>query len=116
MKKIALICALLLSFDASAGGWTNWAVPTQIDVERGGGFMVYGSFGNPNTCTISDRIYVQISHPQYDEIYSLVLAAIAAQQEIRLYCHTCQPVPWYSVPATTYNHVTSGGAVNVRTP
>jgi hypothetical protein len=112
MRLIAVIF-LLASTSAFAGGWSNWASPTQVDMERGNGIMVYGNFGNPSECTVANRFYVPKSHPEYDKIYGVILAAFTAQKQLLLYSHTCNSVGWYSTSAVTYNIVTSG-AVNIK--
>lgn len=76
--RMGLIILLLTSGSCFANAWSNWAVPVQIDVERGNGFMIYGAFGNPNSCTNADRLYVHVSHPQYTKIYALVMTAFTA--------------------------------------
>ena len=103
-----LITILLLSFPliSYAVGLTGKAIPTRVDIERGNGFMVYGSFGNVDGCSVADRFYVQNGHPQYKEIYSTVLAAFMAGKKIQAYIDGCNPVTWYSAPTTTYNTVT----------
>ena len=104
---------LLVAFSSAVygGGWSNAAIPTQIDIERGGGFMVYGSFGNAGGCTVADRIYVLKGHPQYKEIYSAVLAAFTSGKKVQIYVHSCGPVSWYSVSTTTYNFMDSASAL-----
>ena len=111
--KYALILLTLISTASVAGGWSNMATPTRVDIERGNGFMVYGRFGNAGTCTITDRFYVQKSHPQYKEIYSTVLAAFMSGKKVQAYIHSCNPVGWYSVASTTYNTLGPSGALNI---
>ena len=114
MKKLILLFAVFISSGAYAGGWTNWAKPIQIDLERGHGMMVYGAFGNPGQCTTTDRIYIQSSHPDYDRLYSMILAAYMSGKRIAAYSHTCDSVGWYSVDTTTYNYITPSGVVNIK--
>ncbi|TQV88843.1 hypothetical protein [Aliikangiella coralliicola] len=113
MKKIFVLFIVILSTNALAGGRTNWAVPSQIDIERGNGFMIYGSFGNPGGCTQSNQIYVRKDHPEYDKIYSAVLTAFTAKRHIRAYIHNCQNVSWYSATAT-YNTLNLNGDFNIK--
>lgn len=101
------------AYNAFAGGYGTWTVPTRIDVERGNGFMVYGNFGNPNNCTNSSRFYVPVTHPQYDKMYSLVLTAFTSNKQISPYFHKCSAVTWYSLPSVTYNWVSSG-SIGIR--
>ncbi len=90
---------------ARAGGNTSWAVPTQVDVVRNEGIMVYGTFGNPNGCTESDRFFVPMGHAQYNQIYALVTTAMITGTKIMAYVDQCAPETWYSVTTTTYNYL-----------
>lgn len=114
MKYLIGFILASLSLTSLAGGRVTWAVPTQIDIERGNGFMVYGNFGNPGECSMADRFYVKKEHPQYDKIYSAVLSAHASGKEIMAYIHTCEPVLWYSVDSVTYNTLGAAGDFKIR--
>lgn len=116
MKKVLLASLLLLgSLEVSAGAWSDWAVPTRVDIERGNGVMVYGNFGNKGSCTVSNRVYIPATHPEFDKVYALLLAGFTANKEVQLYVENCQPVGWYAKPETTYNW-TVRAAVNIRQP
>ena len=113
MKLYMSLVLLLFSTTSIAGGWSHWASPTQVDVERGNGIMVYGAFGNPSECGLSDRFYIPKTHPEYDKIYAVVLTAFTAQKELRVYSHNCGKVGWYTANATAFNFV-GDGAVYIR--
>jgi hypothetical protein len=113
MKVLLGVLLLCISSAAAAGGWTSFATPSQIDVERGNGFMIYGSFGNAAGCVVADKVYVKISHPQYKEIYSAALTAFTAGKKIKMHIASCEPVTWYSATATTYNILGAGGALMI---
>lgn len=108
-----LLSSFLVASTACAGGFSEAAVPTRIDIDREKGLMVFGAFGNPAGCTAADRVYITISHPQYQQIYSAVLAAFASGKRIQVYSHSCKPVGWYSVDSVTYNQVESYGSVSL---
>lgn len=101
-----------------AGGWSNPAVPTKIEIVPGnpGGFVVFGAVGNPGTCTVADRIFVETTHPQYHALYSTALAAATAGKKLQVYAHDCKPIGWYAVLTTTFNTLTSGGSMAIITP
>ena len=115
INKISIIGLLFsISVNVFAGGRITWAVPTQIDIERANGVMVYGSFGNPAGCTIANRFYIKKDHPQYEKIYAALLTAYTAKKRIRAYIHGCEPVTWYSVSTTTYNVLGGSGDFNIK--
>ncbi|WP_230390678.1 hypothetical protein [Reinekea sp. G2M2-21] len=113
LKNSVFVAVLFASCHVMAGGWATAAIPTRIDIERGNGFMIYGSFGNAGGCSQSNKVFVKIDHPQYDAIYSTVLAAYMAGKKVQPYIHTCEPVTWYAVPTTTFNILSSSGALNL---
>jgi len=117
MKKLIVTLILVSALGtsiANASGRSVWAIPTQIDIERGNGFMVYGAFGNPGECTSSNKFYVKKEHPQYDKIYSAILAAFTSAKKIRTYIHECEPNLWYSSASVTYNTLMPNGDVQIK--
>lgn len=117
MKKIILltscICMLYSTF-AISGGRTSPAVPTKIDtIGVHNGFMIWGAFGNPAVCTEANAIWVKGEHPQYDKIYSTVLAAFMAGKNISAYAHSCETVGWYTTPDHTFNVLGLSGDLQI---
>jgi hypothetical protein len=94
----------------AAPGYSTTATPTRVDTTANGGFMVFGAFGNAAGCTSTDVYFVRDTHPQFKLIYSMVLLAMTTGQKITFFAHGCEPVSFYSLPAVTYNAITSGGA------
>ncbi len=76
--------------------------------------MIFGAFGNPSSCSVSDRLYVKATHPQYDKIYAMALMAYASGKKVFAYSHSCEPVGWYAVAETTFNIVQPYAAFNIR--
>lgn len=114
--KRRLVMAMLLQFLAKAtlaAAFSSFAVPTLIEVERGGGFTVYGNFGNPGGRTNANMLYIRNDHPQYKEVYAAALAAFAGKYRIRAYVSTCQPVSWYTNSPDTLNIVDANSVVSV---
>ena len=111
--KYCIYLLAFLSVSSFAGSWATPAVPTRIDVERGNGFMIYGQFGNAGNCSIANKVYVKIDHPQYKELYSTVLAAYMAGKRVQPYINSCITASWYVAPSTTFNTLTSGGSLNI---
>lgn len=113
MKFLFLIFGLFCLGIANAGGFSLAAVPSKVDIIPGGGFVVFGAFGNAGGCTQSNHLYVKGDHPQYKQMYAAALAAFVSGNKIYGYVHTCEPIGWYSVPETTYNVVTANGSFAV---
>ena len=112
MKYFIYLLAIL-TLPSFAGAWANPAVPTRIDIERGNGFMIYGQFGNAGNCSVANKVYVKINHPQYNELYSTVLAAYMSGKRIQPYINACITAGWYVVPSTTFNTLTASGSLNI---
>lgn len=115
MKLISIILflAVFVTKPVIAGSWSESAVPTRIDIERGNGVMVYGAFGNADNCSIGGRFYLKKEHPQYDKAYSAILAAFSAGKKVQVYVNRCEPVTWYATTDTTFNVVSAAGAVYI---
>lgn len=114
MKAKQLAGLLLLTASpAFSAGWTQWAVPTRIDVVRSDGFVIYGDFGNPGGCSDSGRLYVKASHSRYKEIYAAALTAFAGKYRVSAYVQNCEPAAWYAGPAYTFNVVDPATVLNI---
>jgi len=114
MKYALSVLALFVCSTSYAAGWSQLAVPTGVDVERGNGIMVYGNFGNAGSCTVTDQVYVRSTHPQYKEVYSAILLAFSTGKQLRFHIASCDAVTWYSAPTVTYNIMEPGGALFMR--
>ncbi|RYV04097.1 hypothetical protein SOPP22_01460 [Shewanella sp. OPT22] len=113
MKKALLFSLLTFSFSADAGGWSSYAVPTGIDIERSGGFMVYGRFGNAGNCSVGDKLYIKKEHPQYQAVYSMILSAYLSKKKIQAYVHSCAVIGWYTAN-DTFNIVEPRSSISIR--
>jgi len=111
--KYLITLLTFISLSSLAGAWSTPAVPTRIDLERGNGFLIYGKFGNAGGCTIPDKIYVKINHPQYKELYATVLAAYMGGKRVQPYINDCITASWYVHPTTTFNTLTAIGSLNI---
>ena len=118
MKRFFVLFTTLLlisvNFLVEAAGWANPAVPSHIEIERGGGFMVHGAFGNAGECTIANKFYVNSDHPQYDKVYSMILTAYIAKKKIKPYINSCGAVTWHSISSVTYNIMSKSGAIYIH--
>jgi len=91
-------------------GWTKTAEIKHIEVIRGQGFQMQGTFGNPAECTVANHIFIPINHPQYDELYSLAMVAFTSNYKIRGYIHTCIEYGWHG---GSYNQLSSSGSLYI---
>lgn len=111
MKRMFIVFMLACSAPSFATGWSSVAVPTQIHVERGGGFMIYGDFGNTGGCVTGNQLYIRLTHPQYKEIYAAALSALIGKFRIQGYVTACETLGWFSGPTNTFNIVDSNSAL-----
>ena len=58
MKKILTTLLILASFNVFSAGYSNWAVPTTIELVSGG-VLIHGEFGDPNACTKSNFMVIK---------------------------------------------------------
>ncbi len=110
---LILIVGLAAAPETRAAGATSLkAVPYRIEVVRGNGFMIFGAFGNegPTPCTKSNALWIAVSHPQYDQLYSMSLTALTAGLELYGYAHVCKDIGWHS---GTWNEITSSGVLHI---
>jgi hypothetical protein len=113
--KVMISSILLIGNSlAFAGGSSAWAVPTQLDVVRNEGILVYGAFGNPANCTVGDRFFIPINTVQYAQLHATILMAMAAGKEIAVHLESCGPLTWYTVPSVTYSYLTTSETLYMR--
>lgn len=93
-----------------AGGYTPYVVPTMMEVVSGG-IVVYGAFGNENSCTSSDTVLYSNTFVDYEVVVSMVLAAITSGREIRFYSDECVTFAFHG---GTVNRARNGQAIYFR--
>lgn len=113
MKALLALSLLILSLllpttGTKASGWSAPGYVERIEVVKAKGLVVIGDFDNVNGCTAATGFWVKFDHPQYDQIYSLMLTAVTAQLQVQPYFTTCEAIGWH---AGTWNVVTGAGAV-----
>ena len=110
MRFIAVLL-IFFSIEASAE-YTPWVTPSVVSLVLNNGFRVTGSFGTPLDCELNDQIFIAIDHPQYDQIYSMALAALASKSKIRFEVRKCTVVGWISMdPVATIDASSPGEAL-----
>jgi len=77
IRAAILTAFLTLSAPAHSAGYTPWAKITQIE-RVGDGVLVFGQFGDPNSCGQSDKIYYPSTHKDYELVLSMALTALTA--------------------------------------
>jgi hypothetical protein len=105
VSAVAITCSLIGFSPSASAAWSAPAVPGTVDIVRGEGFMIYGSFGNGEGCSIADQVFVQSDAPAYKEILAAVLLAQSQGRPISLWIHSCVTRGWYAAPTTTFNTV-----------
>ncbi len=109
MRFIAVII-FFLPFQAVAE-YTPWITPTKVSIVLNAGFRVTGSFDTPFTCELNDQVFVGIDHPQYDQIYSMSLAALASKSKIQFEVRKCAVIGWVSMKPMAIIDASSPGEV-----
>lgn len=109
------LAALLLAPGSAqaAGGYTEAAIPTRVEIVQNAGFMIAGAFGNPSAtpCGTGNYIWIAASHPQYDRLLALAMTAFTSRTKLVAYVHQCSVVPWLS--ASTFNELTVSGSMSL---
>jgi hypothetical protein len=96
---------------AYAGGYTAWAVPSQLEYVNGG-ILVSGNFGDINSCGQSGHIFVMPSENDqnwFQSSLSILLTAFAAQKEIKFYTQDCTSVSFHWGPVENINAALMNG-------
>lgn len=113
MKKLFLILvAVFMSNLVYAGGYSGWAIPTNIELVSGG-VLIKGDFGDPNECGKADYIYVSQETKSYESVLSMALAALMGKREMKFYSSTCSPVTFHWA-GNVVNENKYGQAVFIR--
>jgi hypothetical protein len=114
--KRALFILVLLMFARpayAAGGWTAYAVPTEIEIVRDQGFIIFGTFGNPGAtpCTEGNSVFISTSHPQYASLLSTALSAVAGGLSLKAWVSGCTVIGWHG---GTWNTLSATDALYVK--
>jgi hypothetical protein len=112
MKKFLSLLGLLFVMNGAHAQFTQFAVPTKIELHTSTGFLVYGDFGSPVGCTVPNVIFVSINHSQYKQAYATVLSAYLTKKKVYAYIHSCETLGFYS-SSTTVNSLHPGGVFGI---
>jgi hypothetical protein len=104
---------LLFSVNAYSE-YTPWFTPSKVSVVLDKGFRVTGVFGVPYTCELEDQVFVGIDHPQYDQIYSMVLAALASKGKVQFEVRKCTVIGWVSNKPMAIIDASSDGEAAIK--
>jgi hypothetical protein len=114
-KKIAVFSVLAFGWPTivSAAGYTPYVVPTEVELVNGG-ILIYGAFGDVNSCSVAGRVFVpsSISEDVRSKILSLVTTAIVAGRQMRFYSDGCAAVTFH-YEGTPINRVYPDG-INMK--
>ena len=117
MKKFIKAMIMSIAFCVSAvhaGHYTPTFTITSIEVLRNQGALIKGNLGNPAACTINNYLFIPKSHPQYDQMYSTVLAAYMGNKKIVAYAHKCEAVGWHWDRTKSVSTVTKDGTITIQ--
>lgn len=90
MKTLTLLIALLLPAYSTvqAAGPLGKTQITGLSFFPEG-LVIAGTWKNPNNCSSSSGVLLQVSDPNYDKAYSLVLAAYMSGKKLSGYSNEC---------------------------
>ena len=88
LRAIFFVLIGLLSLETHSAGYSNWAVPTHVELVSGG-LLVYGEFGNPHGCIEANKFFVSDADTRFQTIVSMSLAALMAKREMQFYGANC---------------------------
>lgn len=95
MKKILLICfVFLFPTTTFAAGYSKYAVPTKVELVNGG-VLIYGAFGDPNSCGKPDHIFVSEQSSTYQSVLTMALTALQGKRELSFYSSKCVGVSFH---------------------
>ena len=115
MKKYqALLCiaAMFGASSANAGGYTNGAVPTSVEIVNGG-LLIEGSYGDPANCGVANYVFVSQANSNYKDVVAMAYMAFAAGKQLSFYAGSCGAVTFHWV-GNVINTISDGHPVTVR--
>ncbi len=100
MKKYFYIASIVFSFQINAGGYSSWAIPTQLEYVNDG-ILVNGAFGDPNACGVLDKVFISRANvgndTKFQSMLSILLTAFAAQKQTRFRADYCFNVTYHGI-------------------
>ncbi|MBD8658429.1 hypothetical protein IFT68_22700 [Oxalobacteraceae sp. CFBP 13730] len=86
-----LVSCIFGASQSIAGGYTPAGVIREFSVwnDINGILIMPSDLINPDNCVRRDQITLQKTHPQYKEIYSMVLAAHISGKKVFFYLEGC---------------------------
>lgn len=111
-KTYLTILAAFISMQAIADGYSNWAVPTEVELVSGG-VLIHGAFGDPNPCGKANYIFVSQQSPTFDATLSIAISALHGNREMRLYSNKCIQVSFHWL-GEIINENRNGQTVSIR--
>ncbi len=107
---IATALSTAATVDATAAGYTGWAVPTRIALVNNG-VLIAGSYRDVNRCGNADLVFYHTGDARYQETLSMAYAALAAGKELSFYVDSCVWVSFYN---KNVNRLRGHGPVTIR--
>ncbi len=113
MKKIFLSIVLVtVGQIVYAGGYSNWAIPTSVELVSDG-VLIHGNYGDPNECGKPNFVFIKRSDPSFNSVLSMALSALNAKKEMRFYSGRCVEVSFHWA-GQVINENANGWSVYIR--
>ncbi len=97
--SLSIAIFLMMSGVANAGGSFSATQITKLGFQTGG-LYIYGNWANKNGCSHTDAVVLPKSDSNFDNAYSLIMAAYISGKKISGYSDGC-----HSHDGKTYNTI-----------
>ena len=94
MKTFIFTVLLVVSGNVVAAGYTSWAIPKSIELVNDG-LLVEGDFGDPNSCSKDQYVFIRQDSASFDAKLSIILSALHGQKKMRFYVSSCVNVSFH---------------------
>jgi hypothetical protein len=91
MRRLCGLVLMLFTANAAPAGWSAQQPPSYLHVYEGHGgvFVAQPTMVNPDSCTRGDQYLLRQTHPQFKELYAMLLSARVADRNLYFHLSGC---------------------------
>lgn len=112
IKYLIMLFSLSTTSSVLASGYSNWAIPTQVELVQGG-VLIAGQFGDPHSCGMPNYIFISQTDVKFNHALTLATSALMAGKEMRFYVSACTSVGFHWA-GDIINHTQGGQPIYIR--